>query len=410
MSALRLAMLLPGLGRVHRGAETAFLELARALAARPDFEVVLYGAGDRVPEGLRIRTVPCAPRERFESFPSLPTLRNECAYEELAFVLALARADAFDPRAHDAALVCSYPWLDWYLRLRRDRRARKPKILFATQNGDWMVRAGNREYRFFDCDGLVCLNPEHLRANRSRFPSALVPNGVDPEVHRPRAPGEPRPETLFEGDAPIVLMVSALIPSKRVDFAVEAVARVPDARLVVAGDGPERGRLAELARRRLPDRHRFLGAVDRSRVPGLYRSADAFLHASRDEPFGIVYLEAAASGLPVVAPDLPAPRWILGETARFADPDSPEAFAEALERALRDPDAADAARRARARVVADWTWERQADRLARFAQAVVRGTPPPTGDLDSDPRDRADSTADTESEIANGDRTECPPP
>jgi len=103
-----------------------------------------------------------------------------------------------------------------------------------------------------------------------------------------------------------VLMVSALIPSKRVAAGIEAVSRIPDAHLVGAGNGPLRASIEDTAARMLPGRFMLL-SVPSADMPELYRSADVFLHLSKGESFGNVYLEAIASGLPVVGHDS-APR------------------------------------------------------------------------------------------------------
>ncbi|MFO0950089.1 MAG: glycosyltransferase family 4 protein [Isosphaeraceae bacterium] len=372
----RVAMILPGLGRVQRGAETAFLEVARALRRDPGVEVELFGSGRDVPDGLAIRGVECTPRERFERWPRFPTLRSENHYEELSFVLSLARNHAYHPEDFDAVVSCSYPWLNWYLRLAGGRRrSRGPKQIFVTQNGDWACRAEGREFRFFGCDGLICINPEYYNRHRGRYVSALIPNGVDASVYRPaaEADGDAWDDPRVPSSGRVVLMVSALIPPKRVSDAVRAVARVEDGFLLVAGDGREREAVAALAAELLPGRHLLLGSLPRAIMPGLYRRADAFLHMHHEEPFGIAYLEAGATGLPVVAPDAAVPRWILGEHARYADPGNPEAVASALREAL-DPATGPAMGAGlRRRVLDGWTWDVQAARYRDFIDRVVSG-------------------------------------
>jgi glycosyltransferase involved in cell wall biosynthesis len=109
-------------------------------------------------------------------------------------------------------------------------------------------------------------------------------------------------------------MVSALIESKMVATGIEAVSHLPGVHLAVAGDGPLRDQLRAQAESALPGRyHNFTVTADR--MPDLYRSASAFLHLSRDESFGNVFVEAMASGLRTVAWDLPRTRWITAETA-----------------------------------------------------------------------------------------------
>ena len=365
---MRIALILPGLGRVQRGAETAFLELARRLAAAPGVDVGLFGSGREGLGGLPIRVIDCPPRERFEGWPRFPAFRTECHYEEFGFARRLARSGLFRPADFDVVLSCTYPHVNWFLR-RACRAAGSARHVFATQNGDWMCRADSREYRWFRCDGLVCINPAHHERHRDRYRSALIPNGVDADDFRPRSglgaddglEGVPPP-----GSGRVVLMVSALIESKRVADGVRAAAKVPGAFLLLAGDGPGRSAIAALAGDLLPGRHKLLGSVPRAAMPALYRRADAFLHMSRDEPFGIVYLEAAASGLPVVAHDGEVPRWVLGPSAVYADTGDTVAVARALERALSPSCGPRLGAEARRRVAEGWTWHAQAEKYLAF--------------------------------------------
>ena len=137
-------------------------------------------------------------------------------------------------------------------------------------------------------------------------------------------------------------MASALIASKNVREGIAAVAAIPDAVLVVAGDGPLRDEIHELARQALPDRFVNL-TVTADRMPDLYRAADVFLHLSVDESFGNVFLEAMATGLPVVAYEYDRTRWIVGDQACFADRSDPASLPTKISDALRaDPAVKDA--------------------------------------------------------------------
>jgi glycosyltransferase involved in cell wall biosynthesis len=166
-------------------------------------------------------------------------------------------------------------------------------------------------------------------------------------------------------------MASAFSPEKRVPDGVRAVARVPEAFLVLVGDGPQRWGVAALLEELLPGRHLLLGSVPRSRMPSIYRRSDVLLHMRQDEPFGIVYLEAASTGLAVVAHDAPDPRWILGETALYADTSDLDAVADALRRAARPETKRALGEAARRRVERDWTWCRQARRYREFFEGVA---------------------------------------
>lgn len=332
---LRVLFALPGLHRVSRGAEAAFENVARQLARRDDFDITLIGSGTERPgEPYRFLHAPMRPRERFEKWPRLPPLRSEYRWEELTFIPGLWRA--IRPADYDLTMTCSYPFVNWALRARR--RGGKPRHLFVTQNGDWPAQRRNAEYKFFSCDGLVCTNPEYYERQKNTWRCALIPNGMDASRYTP-GPAD-RAAFNIPAEVPVVLMVSALIPSKFVAGGVRAVARLPGVHLVVAGDGPQRDEVDGLARELLPGRFTRL-TTTMDRMPALYRCADVFLHLSRDEAFGNVYIEALATGLPVVGHDYPTARWILGEFGRLVDTTDDQRTADAVQAALAAPRAAD---------------------------------------------------------------------
>ena len=327
---MRILFALPGLHSYDRGAEIAFIAVASELA-RSGHEVSLIGSGpDRLGAPYRYLRAPLVKRERFERFPKFPPLRGETIWEEATFLPGFLKV--YRPQDYDFTVTCSYPFLNWAFRARK-RRGRRPVHVFVTQNGDWPARSNNSEYRLFGCEKLICTNPDYYEDNRRRWRSALIPNGVDLSRFKP---GDPTPAAFgLPADATIVLMVSALIESKKVATGIEAVSHLPGVHLVVAGDGPLREQLRAQAEIRLPGRfHNFTVSADR--MPDLYRSAGAFLHLSRDESFGNVFVEAMASGMPTIAWDLPRTRWITGDTAVMVSEEEPgalvEGIAEALER------------------------------------------------------------------------------
>lgn len=289
--------------------------------------------------------------------------RNETGWEEASFVLGLLRV--YRPSDFDVTLTCAYPWTNWALR--RPARGGRPPHVFVTQNGDWPAYSGKAEFRFFGCEGLICTNPEYFERNSNRYRSALIPNGVDIARFKP---GPSERERLGLPGGSIVLMVSALIASKNVDEAVRAVAQLPDATLVVAGDGPLRDEIRRMAQQLIPNRYVQIG-VRPEDMPALYRSADAFLHLSRDESFGNVFVEALASGVPVVAYDLPRTRWIVGEDAVLAKSQSTEAIAAALAQALSGTRSTVDSQVARA---AQFDWSVVAAQYREFLQQVVSST------------------------------------
>ena len=145
-------------------------------------------------------------------------------------------------------------------------------------------------------------------------PLTVVPPGVDTERFRPLDPDRRaaiRHRLGLPASGRLVLSVSRLVPRKGMDVLIEAGARLargrPDLVVAVAGAGRDRGRLERLARKANSPVH-FLGRVSDADLPGLYASADVFAMCCRNrwgsleqEGFGIVFLEAAACGVPAVA-------------------------------------------------------------------------------------------------------------
>jgi len=162
-------------------------------------------------------------------------------------------------------------------------------------------------------------------------------------------------------DPPTVLVVARLVPIKGVDVAIAAMRYAsPAARLVIAGDGPDRARLAAA-----PGRHTVLGEVTTERRDELLRTASAVVIPSRVTPRGrtegtpMIALEALAAGVPVVASAVGGLRELPG--VRLVAPDDPRALASAIDDTLADPPAAEMLRRG----VAHLDWREVAARLLR---------------------------------------------
>jgi phosphatidylinositol alpha-1,6-mannosyltransferase len=221
-------------------------------------------------------------------------------------------------------------------------------------------------------------------------PVAVIPPGVDVERFRPLDPVERKEARRRLGlpeDAPIVVGVSRLVPRKGFDVLLRAVARLaarlPGLVVALAGDGRDRSRLEREARRSGAP-VRFLGRLSDEELPALLGCADAFAMCCRDrwlgleqEGFGIVFLEAAACGVPVLAgPSGGASEAVLdGVTGLVCDrPRDADAVAATLLPLLADPDLARRlGRAARLRVERHHDYDRLAVQLdATLRAAEVR--------------------------------------
>jgi glycosyltransferase involved in cell wall biosynthesis len=139
-------------------------------------------------------------------------------------------------------------------------------------------------------------------------------------------------------DAPLLLGMGRLHPSKAHDVTLRALRRLPDAWLWIAGSGPLESELKRLASDLgVADRVRWLGW--RTDADALYRTADVCVFPSRYEPLGNVVIQAWAHGLPVVAAESVGPAALIhdGFDGRLVPVDDPEALAGAVREVLDDP-------------------------------------------------------------------------
>lgn len=197
-------------------------------------------------------------------------------------------------------------------------------------------------------------------------------NGANlPPVAAPPASSRPKP--------PVIFSAGMLIPYKAFDILLQAWAivraRFPEARLRIAGDGPERDRLLDLRKSLgLEDSVELLGYVPQSVVQAEMAAARAFALASWHETFGVVLLEAAAVGTPVIWADNAGAADVLedGIHGLAIAPHSAESAAGAILRLLSDPDAAATMGAAASRLVRErMTWDavaRQA--IGLFSEAL----------------------------------------
>ncbi|WP_432124416.1 glycosyltransferase [Streptomyces sp. C10-9-1] len=204
-----------------------------------------------------------------------------------------------------------------------------------------------------------------------------VPNGIDARrfAFDPAARRRLRAELRLPDGVFTVAGVGRLVAGKRFDALVEAVAALPGAVLLLAGDGPERAALrAQAARLGAAERIRLLGA--REDVPELLAAADLFVSASREEAFGLAVVEALAAGLPVLHGPCPAVDDLPGDHAPGAR-SLGECPAAGLTAALRTAAAAGPRRLPPPPAVAHYDIARSADLLAELYAHTLGGARPP---------------------------------
>jgi glycosyltransferase involved in cell wall biosynthesis len=172
-----------------------------------------------------------------------------------------------------------------------------------------------------------------------------IPNFVDArEFHPVDDKQSLRAEFGLRDDDIVVLSVGAINTRKRVDWLISEFGKVddPSIRLVLrgalaGGEGSED--LVRTALDQLGDRVVVLSELEFSRMPALYATADIFALCSLFEIFGIVWLEAMASGVPCVGHTFPVTEWIIGDTGRCIDMEQPGLLAKTLTELAADPSA-----------------------------------------------------------------------
>ncbi|MFH9733537.1 glycosyltransferase family 4 protein [Streptomyces sp. NPDC017260] len=217
----------------------------------------------------------------------------------------------------------------------------------------------------------------------------LVP-GVDTAAFHPALDGGPIRTRYGLGHRPVILCAARLVPRKGQDILIRALPwvrrAVPDAVLLLVGDGPYATGLRQLALdEEVLDAVVFAGGHPHRALPPFYAAADVFAMPCRSrrrglevEGLGIVYLEAAASGLPVLAGDSGgAPDAVRdGETGHVVDGHSVAATADRLIRLLRNPDLArEMGGRGRHWMCTEWTWDHSYATLRDLLRRPAGGSP-----------------------------------
>jgi glycosyltransferase involved in cell wall biosynthesis len=325
----RVAIACSGLGHVRRGNETWVASVADALHAAGT-QVTLLGGGDDV-------RVAC-PFVRLQNFPresllmrAWLTWHQRYLIEQRTFARSLVRWLREHP--HDIVHLAD-PALAWIVQ----RSARSLGVRVIYKDGLLLGPPWCAKFDF-----VQVLAPFYLEQAKAEGANTrgwfVLPHLVDAEKFKPDYAAR-----TASRDAFVVLAVGDFSSNsnKRLAWIVSEVARLngaPNVHLVLAGQaaGNQTEAFESAARAVLGEgRVTILANQPASAMPAIYAGADAFAHAALREPFGIVFLEAMASGPPVVAHTFPVTRWIVGDGGECVDAESPGAMAHVLDAWRRD--------------------------------------------------------------------------
>lgn len=225
-------------------------------------------------------------------------------------------------------------------------------------------------------DANLAASVEIARVAESLAPGhdvAPVTNGVDTDVFRPTSPALAPPA---QGRRRLIVP-RRLFEKNGVAYFVRALPRIAerhDVEAVVVGDGPERPRLEALAADLgVADRIHFLGARAHDEMPGLLSSADLAIFPSLMEATSVAALECMSCQIPVAASRVGGLPEIVDEVVGgLFEPADPEAIARTVSDLLDDPELPGRGASGRARVVAEWSNERLADRHLELYEELIR--------------------------------------
>lgn len=236
-----------------------------------------------------------------------------------------------------------------------------------------------------ESDALICcshsMEDEVTRLFGPDLPSiSVIHNGIDVSTWRYR-------ERELRSGAPTLLFVGRLEYEKGIQDAIAALPRIrrshPGTTLVIAGEGTQYEWLRELTvKHRVSRAVTFLGKLEHDELIGWLHGADAIVLPSRYEPFGIIALEAAAAGTPLVTSTAGGlgEAVVDGETGLSFEPGDVAGLANSVRRLLDDPDATQArAAAARARLTGAFSWQVVADETFRVYQSAKRRVRHPIG-------------------------------
>ncbi|MCX8173836.1 MAG: glycosyltransferase [Thermoplasmata archaeon] len=205
----------------------------------------------------------------------------------------------------------------------------------------------------------------------------IIPSAVDTQRFSPER-FSPELKKRY-GTFRIVLFVGRLVYQKGVSFLIDAFQYLPNnVLLLIVGDGPEMENLKKLAKiRNLEHRVIFLGRISHFELPSYFATCDVFVlpSVSRLEAFGLVIVEAMASGKPVVVADIPGVNEVIedGREGLLCKPMNPEDLAEKIKRLLENPDLARRlGENGRKTALEKYEWRKIAKDVERVYMEVLR--------------------------------------
>jgi len=296
----RVAIVSSGLGHVHRGIETWAATVAEVLH-KSGGNVILFGSGPRPDARSPYVRVPCLRRDgwirRFVSWD------KAYLYEQISFARNLRRhlrSDRFDI-VHAADPNVAQQLIS---------HCAKQNLALVYQ--DALAIGPVWCSKFKHVQALAPYYKDSAKTDTSSW--RVIPHFIDTKIFTPAPQNRAPLQIIAVGDF-------SPVAKKRLDWVVsEYSAANSELQLLLVGSATQLDLdRIRIEAERMPGRVQIRTNVPHKEMPDLYRSADIFVHAATNEPFGIVLIEAMASGLPIIAHSYPVTEWIVGEGGEIID-------------------------------------------------------------------------------------------
>ena len=199
---------------------------------------------------------------------------------------------------------------------------------------------------------------------------AVIPNGIEIKPIQPTCRSRIRNHLGIANDEKVIISVGVIRPVKGFEYLIRAmniiIAEMPDTKLVIIGEGPEKEALIKLSERMsLDESILFLGEIPNEKIPDYMSAADIFVLPSLSESFGIVNLEAMSVGLPIVASNVGGvPELVVnGENGFLVEPGNITQIAEKVLYLLADAKLRETISQNNKSKAMSYSWDRTVDLL-----------------------------------------------
>lgn len=323
---MKVAIVSSGLGHINRGVENWARETAYLL--KDDAEVKLFKGSGR--KSTREIVVPCIKRNSliFGGIKSPIPWIYRYYTEQASFSFSLL------PKIRDFDIVQSADPLvvDILQRSKKIGLLKKPEIIYTNQSSSSADIC--KKY-----DHVQVLAPYYLELGEKIDAETrkwfVIPNFADIEKFKPDDSSTMRKKLGIPENALIILSVGPIGFSghKRMEWLIEEISLTKnnDIYLVIIGDKEKNTEeFMEFGKKKLGNRIIFKENMPNGKMPEYYSMSDVFILCSLSEPFGIVFLEAMASGKPVIGHEFPVTKWIIGDGGMAIDMNKKGEIAEVL--------------------------------------------------------------------------------